>query len=91
MSDDRVVTPLSPNPTALSDESRGSSVSTQLREEYENLLRYAVVTPVGDALAKQRQSGLGGGISISQQTGSSVVQQRLSSHLKPEGERKTLV
>jgi len=27
-------------------ESRGSSVSTGLREEYEDLLRYAVVTPV---------------------------------------------
>ena len=28
--------------------SRGSSVSTSLREEYEDLLRYAVVTPVLD-------------------------------------------
>ncbi len=27
------------------DESRGSSVSTELREEYEDLLRYAVVVP----------------------------------------------
>lgn len=30
-------------------ESRGSSVSTGLREEYEDLLRYAVVTPVLNA------------------------------------------
>ena len=31
------------------NESRGSSVSTGLREEYEDLLRYAVVTPVLNA------------------------------------------
>lgn len=30
-------------------ESKGSSVSTGLREEYEDLLRYAVVTPVVNA------------------------------------------
>lgn len=30
----------------LVSESKGSSVSTELREEYEDLLRYAVVTPV---------------------------------------------
>ena len=32
----------------MRSESRGSSVSTGLREEYEDLLRYAVVTPVID-------------------------------------------
>ena len=36
------------SPEAVS-ESRGSSVSTGLREEYEDLLRYAVVTPVLNA------------------------------------------
>lgn len=33
-------------PTVLCSESRGSSVSSDLREEYEDLLRYAVVMPV---------------------------------------------
>ena len=37
---------LSSRSPVLSEESRGSSVSTQLREEYEDLLRYAVVAPV---------------------------------------------
>lgn len=35
----------SPSSPELGSESRGSSVSTGLREEYEDLLRYAVVTP----------------------------------------------
>lgn len=30
----------------LGEESRGSSVSSEMREEYEDLLRYAVVVPV---------------------------------------------
>ena len=34
-----------PSSPELGSESRGSSVSTGLREEYEDLLRYAVVTP----------------------------------------------
>ncbi len=46
---DRSVTPLSPNPASVTDESKGSSVSTVLREEYEDLLRYAVVTPLVDS------------------------------------------
>ncbi len=37
------------SPEAGGEESRGSSVSTEMREEYEALLRYAVVTPVFDA------------------------------------------
>lgn len=35
-----------------SRESKGSSVSTGLREEYEDLLRYAVVTPNFDGRVK---------------------------------------
>ena len=34
-----------PSSPEVGSESRGSSVSTGLREEYEDLLRYAVVTP----------------------------------------------
>lgn len=51
-----VKTPMSTSSSAESvsspevvSESRGSSVSTGLREEYEDLLRYAVVTPVLNA------------------------------------------
>ena len=41
----------------MSDESKGSSVSTILREEYEDLLRYAVVTPhVDSKVVKHTQS-----------------------------------
>lgn len=47
------------------DESRGSSVSTELREEYENLLRYAVVTPVSSADANKMAGGGGGGATSS--------------------------
>lgn len=51
------VTPVSPNPASMSDESKGSSVSTVLREEYEDLLRYAVVTPMVDSkVVKHTQS-----------------------------------
>ena len=35
------------SPKAVSD-SKGSSISTTMREEYEDLLRYAVVTPSHD-------------------------------------------
>ena len=49
------------------DESRGSSVSTELREEYEDLLRYAVVVPVLDA-KKMAGGGGGGGPSSSAAT-----------------------
>lgn len=69
MSEAGCVTPLSSSLAILSDESRGSSVSTQLREEYEDLLRYAVVTPVVDAKVPfmKRQSGVeDGGSSTSQ-------------------------
>ena len=34
------------SPPVLCSESRGSSVSSDMREEYEDLLRYAVVMPV---------------------------------------------
>lgn len=42
MGDSESSVPSSPN---SSGNSKGSSVSTGLREEYEDLLRYAVVTP----------------------------------------------
>ena len=61
MSEASQVTSLSTSPVFLSNESRGSSVSTQLREEYEDLLRYAVVTPIIHAkvptLLKPQRSG----------------------------------
>ena len=38
---------LSQSAPQIGEESRGSSVSTEMREEYEDLLRYAVVVPVG--------------------------------------------
>lgn len=47
----------------LDSESRGSSVSTELREEYEDLLRYAVVVPVSqvqDAKMASRGHASGG-------------------------------
>ncbi len=43
----------SPDPGS---ESRGSSVSSALREEYEDLLRYAVITPVVDLSARRGPS-----------------------------------
>ena len=49
MSDQSGISPLSSNPATLHEESWGSSVSSQLRDEYEDLLRYAVVMPMADA------------------------------------------
>ncbi len=43
----------SPDPGS---ESRGSSVSSALREEYEDLLRYAVITPVVDLSGRKGTS-----------------------------------
>ena len=40
-------------PSGACSESRGSSVSSSMREEYEDLLRYAVVMPVADFDAKR--------------------------------------
>ncbi len=54
----------------LGSESRGSSVSTALREEYEDLLRYAVVTPVVDLSNKGLKSNK---MSKSQYHPSSIV------------------
>jgi hypothetical protein len=45
------------SPSLPCSESRGSSVSSGMREEYEDLLRYAVVMPVGfDAKMKAFKS-----------------------------------
>ena len=51
----------------VASESRGSSVSTGLREEYEDLLRYAVVTPVlsasvGGLTSSAKKSQRNGGV-----------------------------
>ena len=40
----------------LPSQSRGSSVSTSLREEYEDLLRYAVVTPALNGRTPRQRS-----------------------------------
>ncbi|KAK7933558.1 hypothetical protein WMY93_004454 [Mugilogobius chulae] len=45
-------------PVLLKDSDRGSSVSSELQDEYEELLRYAVVTPKLDTLHQLRTSHL---------------------------------
>jgi len=50
------VSPMSSNPAVMTDDSKGSSVSTVLREEYEDLLRYAVVTPLLDSKVVKHHS-----------------------------------
>lgn len=44
---------------AAASNSRGSSASTGLREEYEDLLRYAVVTPLVGGKGRQPNSATG--------------------------------
>ena len=53
---DQSVSSISSNPAVMTDESKGSSVSTVLREEYEDLLRYAVVTPLVDSKVVKHHS-----------------------------------
>lgn len=69
------------SPPVLYSESRGSSVSSGMREEYEDLLRFAVVMPAGFDAKKMMASGGGGAETTPQPEPVPVTQPSL----RPEG------
>ena len=84
------------SPADNGGESRGSSVSTELREEYEDLLRYAVVTPKYEALVaslskppiQQGRNGVdaggGGAATHMKQPSPSKIKSSSGSHSPPQ-------
>ena len=72
----------------IRSESRGSSVSTDMREEYEDLLRYAVVVPVAqDAMIKFCASDQQERSTTVASTGAPTVAELSSSRVQPEPAR----